>query len=112
RQRRNHLLNLQQAVQLRRSAEHIHLVAQACDFHTGNAAIGKVLHQLAVRTLEEARQLAPQDDTIERVLRDYQEQEANSGALVPASDLGEDEAALSRARLLLTEATRLLAQVE
>ncbi|MDX9873464.1 MAG: hypothetical protein RBS88_01025 [Spongiibacteraceae bacterium] len=115
RQRRKRLLGLQRAVQLRRSAEHIHLVAQACHYHTGNAAIGRVLLQLAIRTLEEAHALAPQDAELERLLSEYQEQEARNTTAVPqtpASDLSENEAALSRARLLLTEALRLLSQIE
>lgn len=111
--RRRRLLGGQSASQLRRSAEHIHLVAQACHTHTGNVAIGRALHQLAVQTLENALRLDPRDSQSERLLREYQEREREAlvqlSGDVPSSD---DQAELSRARLLLTEALRMLGQIE
>lgn len=112
--RRRRLQGRQSAAELRRAAEHIHLVAQACQRHTGNAELGATLHRLAIATLEKAVAQAPRDADCRRLLQEYQETAIAIDADRLAAHAGreEDEVALSRARMLLIEAARLLNQIE
>lgn len=109
------LLRQGEALQKQRGAAHIREVALAAQAHTGRADIAVTLLQLSCEMLEEAAQLAPNEDAVAQSLAQLRELidslhiDDRPATPVPNPDSQSD---LLKASMQLTEAGRLLNKLE